>query len=116
MTNSARKNPPIRRQRNTGRRRTSSGAATRSRIPTDLGSLIDPSRPRKGLSDTHGRHSRENHEPVGPVTPGILHRRARSPTGATPRARRVKGRASTREGHRVHDHHRGDAAAPQSRS
>ncbi len=47
-----------------GRALTSSGEAMRSRIPTGLGSLIVRPRPRNGCNETHGRHRRENHEPI----------------------------------------------------
>ena len=59
------KNPPMTSQRRSGRAWTSSGPATRSRMPTGLGSLIERPRPRSGCSDSHGRHRRENHEPLG---------------------------------------------------
>ena len=75
-----------------GRALTSSGEAMRSRMPTGLGSLIVRPRPRNGCNETHGRHRRENHEPI---------RRSRHEplTDANPRddpthrARRVIGRA-----------------------
>src|ERR1700722_6044771 len=63
--NNKKKNPPITYQRRSGRSLTSLGEATRSRIPTGLGSLIERPCPRKGCNELHGRHSRENRDPEG---------------------------------------------------
>ena len=85
---SSRKNPPMMRQRRSGRAVTSSGPATRSRMPTGLDSLILRPRPRNGFSETHGRHSRLKTEPVGRSRhePFID---APAPRSARPRARRA---------------------------
>jgi len=67
----------------------------RSRRPTGLGFVIVRPRRERGAARPRAAHSRENHEPLGAITPRTLHRRD-PPSVPTQRARCAIGRANTK--------------------